>query len=66
MKLVRFGEKNNEKPGLIDPEGGMRDLSDYFSRYAQSNKTWKYINLFIIVFMTALTIYIVKETIYLL
>ena len=33
MKLVRFGEKNNEKPGLIDPEGGMRNLSDYFSDF---------------------------------
>ncbi len=45
---------------------GLGYLFNYFSRYAQSNKTWKYINLFIIVFMTALTIYIVKETIYLL
>ena len=26
-------EKNNEKPGLIDPEGGIRDLSDYFSDF---------------------------------
>ncbi len=33
MKLVRFGKKNNEKPGLIDPEGGIRDLSDYFSDF---------------------------------
>ena len=33
MKLVRFGDKNNEKPGLIDPEGNMRDLSDYFSDF---------------------------------
>ena len=33
MKLVRFGKKNDEKPGLIDPEGGMRDLSDYFSDF---------------------------------
>ena len=39
-------------------------LSVYFSKYAQSNKTWKYINAFIIGFMTLLTIYIVKETIY--
>ena len=29
MKLVRFGEKDNEKPGLIDPEGNIKDLSDY-------------------------------------
>ena len=40
-------------------------LSVYFSKYAQSNKTWKYINTFIIGFMSLLTIYIVKETIYL-
>ena len=39
-------------------------LSVYFSKHAKSNKAWKYINLFIIGFMTLLTIYIVKETIY--
>jgi len=39
-------------------------LSVYFSKYAQSNKAWKYINVFIICFMSLLTIYIVKETIY--
>ena len=39
-------------------------LSVYFSKYAQSNKAWKYINIFIIGFMSLLTIYIVKETIY--
>ena len=39
-------------------------LSVYFSKYAQSNKAWKYINIFIISFMSLLTIYIVKETIY--
>ena len=38
--------------------------SVYFSRYAQSDKTWKYINVFIISFMSLLTIYIVKETAY--
>ena len=40
-------------------------LSVYFSKYAQSNVAWKYINIFIIGFMTLLTIYIVKETMYL-
>ena len=40
-------------------------LSVYFSKYVQSNKAWKYINTFIIGFMSLLTIYIVKETIYL-
>ena len=39
-------------------------LSVYFSKYAQNNKAWKYINVFIIGFMSLLTIYIVKETIY--
>ncbi len=27
MKLVRFGPAGQEKPGLIDPDGGIRDLS---------------------------------------
>ena len=39
-------------------------LSVYFSRYAQSDKIWKYINGFIISFMSLLTIYIIKETAY--
>ena len=39
-------------------------LSVYFSKYAQNNKAWKYINVFLIGFMSLLTIYIVKETIY--
>ena len=39
-------------------------LSFYFSKYAQNDKTWKYINIFIIGFMSLLTIYIVKETVY--
>ena len=39
-------------------------LSVYFSKYAQSDKIWKYINGLIIGFMSLLTIYIIKETIY--
>jgi len=39
-------------------------LSTYFSKYAQNEKIWKFINLFIIGFMSLLTIYIAKETIY--
>ena len=39
-------------------------LSVYFSKYAQSTSAWKYINIFIISFMSLLTIYIIKETIY--
>jgi L-lysine exporter family protein LysE/ArgO len=38
--------------------------SVYFSRYAQSDKTWKYINGFIISFISLLTIYVIKETAY--
>ena len=36
-------------------------LSKYLSKYAQNKKTWQYINLFIICFMSLLTIYIAKE-----
>ncbi len=39
-------------------------LSVYFSKYAQNDKTWKFINIFIIGFMSLLTIYIVRETVY--
>ena len=39
-------------------------LSVYFSKYAKSKKIRKYINIFIICFMSLLTIYIVKETLY--
>ena len=39
-------------------------LSVYFSKYAQDDKIWKYINIFIICFMSLLTIYIVRETLY--
>jgi 2-keto-4-pentenoate hydratase/2-oxohepta-3-ene-1,7-dioic acid hydratase in catechol pathway len=31
MKLVRYGEVNAEKPGVIDSGGTLRDLSDYIS-----------------------------------
>ena len=40
-------------------------LSSLFSKFAQSDKVWKYINIFIIGFMSLLAIYIAKETIYL-
>ena len=39
-------------------------LSKYLSIYAQSKNTWKKINIFIIIFMSLLTIYIFKETLY--
>ena len=38
-------------------------LSNYLSRYAQSEKIWKIINIFIICFMSLITIYIILETI---
>ena len=44
---------------------GLGYLSLYLSRYAQKEETWKYINLFIIGFMTMLALYIIKETLYL-
>ena len=27
MRLLRFGERGREKPGILDPEGQIRDLS---------------------------------------
>ena len=39
-------------------------LSLYFSKYAKSDRTWKNINIFIIIFMSSLTFYIIKETLY--
>ena len=38
-------------------------LSKYFSQYAQSEKVWKIINIFIIGFMSLLTIYVILEVI---
>ena len=38
-------------------------LSKYLSQYARSNKVWKIINIFIIRFMSLLTIFVVLETI---
>ncbi len=36
MKLVRFGEAGREKPGLIDADGNIRDLSGYVLDFAGS------------------------------
>ena len=38
-------------------------LSKYLSQYAKSNKVWKIINIFIISFMSLLTIFVMMETI---
>ena len=37
-------------------------LSTVLSKYAKNVKIWRYINLFIILFMSVLTIYVAKET----
>jgi len=34
MKLVRFGAKGSEKPGLVDAEGNVRDLSALIADFA--------------------------------
>ena len=39
-------------------------MSTYFSKFAQNDKIWRFINMFIIAFMLTLTIYIIRETIY--
>jgi len=36
MKLVRFGERGRERPGLIDKEGAIRDFSGYMVDVAGS------------------------------
>jgi len=37
MKLVRFGERGRERPGMIDAEGGIRDLSSIVSDLSGNN-----------------------------
>ena len=39
-------------------------MSTHFSKFAQKDEVWRFINMFIIAFMLALTIYIIRETIY--
>ena len=34
MKLIRFGEKGSEKPGVIDAAGKIRDVSSIVSDYS--------------------------------
>jgi len=31
MKLLRYGEKGQEKPGIVDTQGNIRDLSNIIS-----------------------------------
>jgi len=45
---------------------GLGYLATYFSKYAKNENIWKFINLFIIIFMSMLTIYILRETIFML
>jgi 2,4-diketo-3-deoxy-L-fuconate hydrolase len=37
MKLVRFGNAGAEKPGLIDDQGGLRDLSSVIADITPGN-----------------------------
>ena len=37
MKLVRYGKPGKEKPGLIDPDGRVRDLSEHVGDLAGEN-----------------------------
>ena len=37
-------------------------LSNYFSKFAQRKNTWKYINIFVIGFMSMVIIYVVKQS----
>ena len=37
MKLVRFGSEGNEKPGLIDEQGNLCDLSSYLDDISGPN-----------------------------
>ena len=36
-------------------------LSKYFSKYLQSNKVWKFINIIIILFMSLMSVYVLKN-----
>ena len=44
MKLVRFGQPGKEKPGLIDAEGKIRDLSGVIPDLAGEYLTHKYLD----------------------
>lgn len=39
MKLVRYGQKGSEKPGLLDADGNLRDLSHEFSDFSPESMT---------------------------
>jgi 2-keto-4-pentenoate hydratase/2-oxohepta-3-ene-1,7-dioic acid hydratase in catechol pathway len=39
MKLLRFGPKGQERPGLLDPQGGIRDLSGHVDDIAGETLT---------------------------
>ena len=44
MKLVRYGSKGKEKPGLIDKEGKLRDLSGVIPDWGPEQLDTKVIN----------------------
>ena len=37
MKLLRFGEKGKEKPGILDQNKKIRDLSGHIDDFASKN-----------------------------
>lgn len=41
MKTVRFGAKGKEKPGLIDKEGKLRDLSGEIADITPEQLYWR-------------------------
>ena len=39
MKLLRYGERGAEKPGILDPQGVIRDLSGVVKDIAGDRKS---------------------------
>ncbi len=37
MKLLRVGEKNKEKPAILDKDGNLRDISKYINDLDPTN-----------------------------
>jgi hypothetical protein len=44
LTLVRFGKKGAEKPGVIDPSGDIRDLSNYIEDWSYKTLNHKTLN----------------------
>ena len=41
MKLLRVGNKGNEKPGILDSEGKIRDISSHINDLNPENLNFK-------------------------